>query len=118
MNPPLLSRRDFSRAAAAALAGGAMARPLAAAPQAAAAPAAAPPAAASPAAEVQAQVNRILALYGARLTPEQRQRLPRIVASHVAMLAPVRAAALRNSDPPATVLRLVAGTEASRGGHA
>jgi len=88
-----------------------MARPLAAAPQAA-------PAAASPAAEVQAQVNRILALYGARLTPEQRQRLSRIVASHVAMLAPVRAAAMRNSDPPATVLRLVTGTEASGGGNA
>ncbi|HUX67398.1 MAG TPA: hypothetical protein VMV31_07905 [Terriglobales bacterium] len=112
MKPPLLSRRDFSRAAAAALAGGALARPGATAAQAPA------PAAASPEAEVQAQVARILALYGHRLTPAQRQRLPGIVAGHVAMLGPVRAVAMRNSDPPATVLRLVTAGQAGGGHHA
>ncbi len=117
MKSPLLSRRDFSRAAAAALAGGALAGRAAA--QAGATAAQAPaPAAASPEAEVQAQVARILALYGHRLTPAQRQRLPGIVAGHVALLGPVRAVAMRNSDPPATVLRLVTAGQAGGGRHA
>ncbi|MGH9480665.1 MAG: hypothetical protein ACRD1L_01120 [Terriglobales bacterium] len=105
MSSPYLSRREFSRAAVATLAGGTLAGALGAqaAPRAPAAPH-------DPAtAEVAAKVARILALYGDRLNPEQRQRLQRTVAGHVAMLGPVRAVTMPNSDPPATVLGLVRG---------
>jgi hypothetical protein len=94
-----ISRRAFARAGAAALAA------------AAALPAAAQSAAPAPAAhsETDATVNRILARYGSRLMAEQRQRLPRIVAGHVAMLEAVRKVEFDNTAPPATVLRLVEG---------
>jgi type IV pilus biogenesis protein CpaD/CtpE len=100
-----LSRRAFARALSAALAGTAATAALAAD----LAPGQARPAApaAGAAAEVEAQLARVLALYGDRLTAAQKQRLRGIIAGHVAMLGPVRAVAMRNSDPPQTVLRLV-----------
>lgn len=63
----------------------------------------------SPADETAATVARILAHYGDRLNAQQRARLPRIVAGHIAMLEPIRALAQPNAAPPATVLRLVRG---------
>jgi type IV pilus biogenesis protein CpaD/CtpE len=100
-----LSRRTFARVVSAALAGTAAgaALPLTTAapppPQATAAGGGVP-------AEVEAQWARVLAIYGERLTAAQKQRLRGIIAGHVAMLQPVRAVAMRNSDPPQTVLRL------------
>lgn len=105
MTPESLSRREFSRAVAAALAGGTLAGTL----PAQAVPSATTPPADPAAAEVEAKVARIVALYGDRLSPDQQQRLRRTVAGHVAMLGPVRAVAMQNSDAPATVLSLVRG---------
>ncbi len=98
-----MGRRAFARTllaggTAAAVAAGAASLPL---------PAAA--AVLSPAAETQAIVTRIVAHYGDRLSSEQKARLPRLVAGHLAMLEPVRAMAQPNAAPPATVLRLVSG---------
>lgn len=59
--------------------------------------------------EVAAKTARILALYGSRLTAEQKQRVQRTVAGHVAMLERIRGEAMPNCAPPATVLRLVRG---------
>jgi type IV pilus biogenesis protein CpaD/CtpE len=100
-----LSRRAFARAISAALAGTAAAAALAADTAPHGMLQAAPARSAS--AEVDAQLARVLALYGERLTAAQKQRLRGIIAGHVAMLEPVRAVAMRNSDPPQTVLRLV-----------
>lgn len=98
-----ISRRAFSRAAAGLLAGGGLAASLPAQPS---LPQAAAPSPKSTDAEVDAKLARVLALYGDRLAPEQKQRLRRTIAGHVAMLAPVRAVALTNAAPPQTVLRL------------
>ncbi|MGH9394962.1 MAG: twin-arginine translocation signal domain-containing protein [Terriglobales bacterium] len=61
--------------------------------------------------EVSAKLARVVALYGDRLNPEQRQRMRRTIAGHVSMLQVVRAVPLQNSDPPASVLRLVTAAE-------
>ncbi len=98
-----LSRRAFARAMSAALAGTAAAALPAEALQRAGQPAPA----ASVTAETDAQLARVLALYGDRLTAAQKQRLRGIIAGDIAMLQPVRAVKMRNSDPPQTVLRLV-----------
>ncbi|HET9784281.1 MAG TPA: hypothetical protein VFP94_04890 [Terriglobales bacterium] len=97
-----ISRRAFARAGAAALAAAAA---LPAAAQSA-------PAAAAAHSETEATVSRILARYGSRLTAEQRQRLPRIVEGHVAMLETVRKVEFDNSAAPAAVLQLVEGRRA------
>ncbi|MGH9477935.1 MAG: hypothetical protein ACRD1A_01780, partial [Terriglobales bacterium] len=57
--------------------------------------------------EVEAKLARVLALYGSRLSAEQKLRLRSTIAGHVRMLESVRAVAMANSDPPATVLGLV-----------
>ncbi|HWG38712.1 MAG TPA: twin-arginine translocation signal domain-containing protein [Terriglobales bacterium] len=105
-----MNRRDFlSRSAAAAgLAAAATATNLPALAQ-------APATTDAEAAEVEAKVARILALYGSRMSPEQQRRMRSTVAGHVTMLQAVRAEALVNSEPPATVLRLVNGTGAQHG---
>ncbi|MGH9519265.1 MAG: hypothetical protein ACRD2D_06425, partial [Terriglobales bacterium] len=67
------------------------------------------PAPDSAAGEVEAKTARILAVYGSRLSAEQKQRVRRTVAGHVAMLERIRGEAMPNSAPPATVLKLVRG---------
>jgi hypothetical protein len=51
----------------------------------------------------------IIRKYGDRLSEEQRKHLGKILAYNEAMLAPVRAFALQNGDPSATVLKLSSG---------
>lgn len=57
-------------------------------------------------AEVDARLANILRKYGTRFTAEQKERLRRILAQNERMMAPVRAFALQNGDPPASVLRI------------
>ncbi len=99
-----LSRRAFARVVSTALAGTAVAIAL---PAGAAGGAGQVAPGGGPSAEVEAQLARVLALYGERLTAAQKARLRGIIAGHIAMLQPVRAVKMRNSDPPQTVLRLV-----------
>ena len=56
--------------------------------------------------EVDAKVANVLRKYGERLSAEQKQRTPRIIARHQEMLARVRAFPVENGDAPASVLRL------------
>jgi hypothetical protein len=55
--------------------------------------------------DVEAKLANIIRKYGERLSEEQRKHLRRILANNETMLAPVRAFALQNGDPPVTVLR-------------
>jgi hypothetical protein len=57
-------------------------------------------------AEVDARHANILRKYGSRFTDDQKARLRRILAQNERMMAPVRAFPLENGDPPASVLRL------------
>jgi hypothetical protein len=57
------------------------------------------------AADVDAKLANIIRKFGERLSDEQRQHLRRILAYNERMLAGVRAFALENGDPPASVLR-------------
>lgn len=59
--------------------------------------------------DVEAKLANIIRKYGERLSEEQRQHLRRILAYNETMLAPVRAFALQNGDPPITVLKLSSG---------
>jgi hypothetical protein len=61
--------------------------------------------------EVEARLANIVRKYGDRLSEEQRQHLRRILSYNETMLAPIRAFPLRNSDSPATVLKLSTGKE-------
>jgi hypothetical protein len=58
-------------------------------------------------AEVEAKLRHILAMYGDRLNDDQKQRMRRIVSSHVRMLEAIRPIPTTNGDPPATVLKLI-----------
>lgn len=58
------------------------------------------------AAEVEAKLANIVRKFGNRLSAEQREHLRRILAYNERMLAGVRAFALQNGDPPASVLRV------------
>ncbi|HLW82931.1 MAG TPA: hypothetical protein VKS20_12920 [Candidatus Acidoferrales bacterium] len=58
-------------------------------------------------AEVEAKLRHILATYGDRLNHDQKQRMRRIVSSHVRMLEAIRPIPTTNGDPPATVLKLI-----------
>jgi hypothetical protein len=64
--------------------------------------------------EVEATLANIIRKYGDRLSEEQRQHLRRILSYNETMLAPVRAFPLKNSDTPATILKLSTGSVASR----
>jgi hypothetical protein len=59
--------------------------------------------------DVEAKLANIIRKYGERLSEEQRKHLRRILAYNETMLAPVRAYALQNGDPPVTVLKLSSG---------
>jgi hypothetical protein len=59
--------------------------------------------------DVEAKLANIIRKYGDRLSEEQRKHLGKILAYNEAMLAPVRAFALQNGDPSATVLKLSSG---------
>lgn len=59
--------------------------------------------------DVDAKLANIIRKYGERLSEEQRKHLRRILAYNETMLAPVRAFALQNGDPPVTVLKLSSG---------
>jgi len=56
--------------------------------------------------DVQAKHANILSKYGSRFNDAQKQHLVRILAQQERLLAPVRAFAVQNGDPPASVLRL------------
>jgi len=56
--------------------------------------------------DVEAKLANIIRKYGERLSEEQRKHLRRILAYNETMLAPIRAFALQNGDPPVTVLKL------------
>ena len=59
--------------------------------------------------DVEAKLANIIRKYSERLSEEQRQHLRRILAYNETMLAPIRAFALQNGDPPVTVLKLSSG---------
>ena len=59
--------------------------------------------------EVDAKLANITRKYGERLSEEQRKHLRRILTYDETMLAPIRAFALQNGDPPVTVLKLSGG---------
>jgi hypothetical protein len=59
--------------------------------------------------DVEAKLANIIRKYGERLSEEQRTHLRKILAYNETMLAPVRAFALQNGDPPVTVLKLSSG---------
>lgn len=103
MSETKCTRRGFGRKLAQGLAASALL-----APGVAQAPAPVPDVGTS---EVDAKTARILALYGSRLNSEQKDRVRRTVAAHVAMLERVRGETLPNSAPPAPVLRLVRGKQ-------
>ncbi len=64
--------------------------------------------------EVEARLANIIRKYGDRLSEEQREHLRRILSYNETMLAPVRAFPLKNSDTPATILKLSTGAASSQ----
>jgi hypothetical protein len=68
------------------------------------------------AAEVDAKLANIIRKFGSRLSYDQRQHLRRILAYNERMLAGVRAFAVQNGDPPASVLRVSPMRESNAGG--
>lgn len=113
-DPKRISRRQFGRAAAVATAATLGAPALLAAHVGAAEPPASqekkpePLEGLSPqqVAEVDAKLANILRKYGTRFNADQRAHLRRILAQNERMMVPVRAFALQNGDPPASVLRI------------
>lgn len=57
-------------------------------------------------AEVDARLANILRKYGGRFNDEQKARLRGILAQNERLMAPVRAFSIQNGDPPASVLRI------------
>lgn len=118
--PKRLSRRDFGQQAALTLAAGALAstgtlRPDeamgAVSPDLKTPPAHGNMSEASPGAqaEIDGKLRHIFARYGDRLSDQQRKMLRGVVTDHVRMLERIRAVQVHNSDPPASVLKLVDG---------
>jgi hypothetical protein len=56
--------------------------------------------------EVRTRYANVLRVYGARLSPEQKQRIARILTENQHMLASVRAFVVQNGDASACTLRL------------
>lgn len=108
-SPGKISRRQFGRGAALALAGVPLAGATAALPPPAPTLPQTPKPTTPAEAEVEAKVQRVLAEYGDRLDEAQKTRIRGTIGYHVRMLQSVRAYSLANGDPPATVLRLVSG---------
>jgi hypothetical protein len=99
-----ISRRDFGQRAALTLAGGALGSAVMLGPDPAqAAAAVSPPAQA----EIAGKLRHIFALYGDRLSDGQRKMLHGVVTDPVRMLERIRALQVHNSDPPASVLKLI-----------
>ena len=121
-----VSRREFGRCAAIAVAGGALAaaappttaRTLASAAdstlsvQEQAASGLSPQALA----EVEAKLQHIFATYGDRLSEDQKKLMRRTVTSHVRMLEVIRPFSVANGDSSATVLRLFTDSDAISSG--
>lgn len=118
-----LSRRQFGRNAAAAIAAattlsapGLLATSTAGAQTQTSKPKPAPPGQTKPeplegltdeqTAEVDARLANILRKYGSRFTEDQKTHLRGILAQNERMMAPVRAFALQNGDAPSSVLRI------------
>jgi len=112
-----VSRREFGRRVAFAVAGSALAATsvIASAEALAGAPSASNllqeqtelglPAEAQ--AEVEAKLQHVFAQYGHLLSDDQKKLMRRTVTSHVKMLEAIRPIPVANSDAPATVLKLV-----------
>jgi hypothetical protein len=127
--PKRLSRRDFGHRAALTLAGGTLtATGMLGSGEAVAANGKAseqpmtphaqsgPRAPLPPGAEIEAKLRHIFERYGDRLSEKQRKKMRELVTDHVRMLESIRRVQVRNSDPPAAVLRLLdGGGTASRG---
>ena len=60
-------------------------------------------------AEVDAEFAGVIRKYGDRLSEDQRTRVRDVLARHERMLMRIRAFPLKNSDAPATSLRLISG---------
>jgi len=101
MNSNRISRRDFGRRTALAIALSPTEN-LVAEPQ----PQGEPPLDPAGQAEVDGKFANVVRLYGSRLSDDQKTRVRRVLGRHQRMLARVRAFAVENSDPPATGLRL------------
>ena len=56
--------------------------------------------------EVEARYQRVMQLYGDRLSAEQKTRIRKILAYNERLLEPIRSFALENGDAPATGLKL------------
>lgn len=67
-------------------------------------------------AEVEARLANIVRKYGSRFTEDQKTHLRGILAQNERMMGPVRAFALQNGDPPASVLR-ISFDEREQGSH-
>ncbi|HWG59957.1 MAG TPA: hypothetical protein VN661_13000 [Candidatus Acidoferrales bacterium] len=112
-----LSRREFARGAAMAVATLASSGLLAAETAAAAAKPQNPAASESPVQEeIDAKLANIVRKWGDRLNDQQRQRLRRVLGENERMLAAVRAFPLENGDPPSQVLKLTDDEYEPRGG--
>ena len=107
-----ISRRDFGQRAALTLAGGALGSTgmLSSGPAQAGVAEVSPPAQA----EIAAKLRHIFAFYGDRLSDKQRKMLHEVVTDHVRMLERIRALQVHNSDPPASVLKLIDSDARSR----
>jgi len=56
--------------------------------------------------EVRTRYANVLRIYGARLSPEQKQRIVRILTENEHMLSSIRAFIVQNGDPSACTLRV------------
>jgi len=56
--------------------------------------------------EVEARYQRVMQLYGDRLSPEQKTRILKILAYNEKLLEPIRSFALQNGEAPATGFKL------------
>ena len=102
-----ISRRDFGQQAALTLAAGALASAGTLRPG--EVQGGMPNVSPGVQAEIDGKLRHIFALYGDRLSHQQRKMLRDVVTDHVRMLGRIRAVRVHNSDPPAAVLKLVDG---------
>jgi hypothetical protein len=115
-----VSRREFGKRTVIGFVGGALAASARPASTSAAAVSAVPPflpqeqatsgLSSQALAEVEAKVQHVIATYGSRLSDDQKKRLRQIISSHVRMLEAVRPIPTANGDAPATVLKLIRGS--------
>lgn len=120
--PRRISRRQFAQKAAAAAAASLAPATIFTMP-ARSAPLARPPAAEQAAKsgltpeqtqEVEARLANVVRKYGDRLSEDQRQHLRRILTYNEKLLTAIRSFPLKNSDAPASVLKLATGKQSRR----